>query len=299
MSIVEKALRKAHEQSRNPASDNQSTAIQQLERRPSDLLIDEVASSRATQVVPGDPAHRIEFDLDALRSQQLLAPKESEARIRDEYRRIKWPLLEAANQKGNAGGKRNNLIMVTSSLPAEGKTFTSINLSLAIATERDSTVLLVDTDIAKPNVTRALGLTGRSGLVDLLLDESLNLRDVVVGTDLPGLNVLPAGKHHALGPELLASRRMEQIVNELGEARFGRIALFDTSPLLATNEAQVLSRLVGQVLMVVRADETTQSNVMEALALISKSASVAMLLNQSRSSAATKYYGESYGHGKD
>ncbi len=171
MSIVEKALRKAQDSRRDLGNDaaGPAAASGPTERRQEEVRGDDAAARRSAVVAPEPPVHRIDIDVAELRAQHLLAPAADEARVRDEYRRVKWPLLEAANGK-NVATQRTNLIMVTSSVPNEGKTFTSINLALSIATERDSSVLLIDTDIAKPNITRAFGLTNYKGLVDLLLD---------------------------------------------------------------------------------------------------------------------------------
>jgi receptor protein-tyrosine kinase len=292
MSIVEKALRKA--QTPPQADAPLTTSAERHEERRA-----EPVSKRSTAVVPEAPPFRVGVDLEKLRGERLLAPASEQARVRDEYRRIKWPLLETAKGLNAATLQRANFIMVTSSVANEGKTFTAINLALSIATERDSSVLLVDTDISKPNITRVLGLEGRKGLVDVLLDEQLDLKDVIVGTDIEGLTVLPAGRSHILGPELLASQRMAAIVEELSELRLGRIVLFDSSPLLATNEAQVLSRLVGQVIMVVKADSTPQAAVKEALALVSNAANVVGLLNQTHTGAFSKYHEGYYGYPKE
>jgi Mrp family chromosome partitioning ATPase len=185
--------------------------------------------------------------------------------------------------------------MTASALPGEGKTFTSLQLALSMSSERGCNVILVDADIAKPRLSKALGLEGERGLVHYLTDDSIAFRDVLLGTNIPSLSVLPVGQAHANGPELLANRRMEKLTAELASLPPGNIVLFDSSPLLATNEAQVLSRLVGQVVMVVKADDTPRPAVQEALGLLSTSAAVGLVLNQNRTAFGARYYGDYYG----
>jgi protein-tyrosine kinase len=279
MSIVEKALDKVRP--------GKPTELPQ--RLKPEVRVATTTPHRATESFQ----RSITLDYPALRAQGLIAPEDAMARVRHDFRRIKWPLLEVALGRSPTKVDRGNLVMVASSLPAEGKSFTSFNLAMSFAAERECSVLLVDSDIARPKVTRALGLEGERGLVDLLMNDDLSLRDVVLGTNLPGLSVLPAGKSSANGPELLAGTKMARICEELAARQTGQIVLFDSSPLLATNEAQVLSHLVGQIVMVVKANSTPRSAVKEAINLVSRTASVGLLLNQNTTFGG-QYYGNYY-----
>ena len=86
----------------------------------------------------------------------------------------------------------NNLVMVSSARPGEGKTFTAVNLAMSIALERDLTVMLVDGDIAKPSIPSVLGIEADQGLIDLIADDSLDVSDVLLKTDIENLTILPA-----------------------------------------------------------------------------------------------------------
>src|SRR5690606_30848694 len=132
-------------------------------------------------------------------------------------RRIKRPLI--ANAIGETAGAGNianrNVIMIASAMPGAGKTFCAVNLAVSISLERELNVVLVDVDVAKPHISRAFGLVDRKGLIDLLVDDSLDMADLLVRTDLNDIQVLPAGQPHPQATELLASDRMSRVVNEL------------------------------------------------------------------------------------
>jgi exopolysaccharide/PEP-CTERM locus tyrosine autokinase len=193
---------------------------------------------------------------------------------------------EGATMVANA-----NMIMVTSALPGEGKTFTSINLALSIAMEMDKTVLLIDADVAKPDVTARLGVEAEKGLIDILLDDGLTLQDVLLRTDIPKLTLLPSGGRHVHSTELLASERMRQLVLELSSRYSDRIVIFDSPPLLLTNEARVLASLMGQIVLVAEESRTPQHAVKEAVDLLDANEIVGIVMNK----GAQKTDGDGYG----
>jgi exopolysaccharide/PEP-CTERM locus tyrosine autokinase len=186
--------------------------------------------------------------------------------------------------------------MVVSALPAEGKTFTSFNLAMSVAMEKDTTVLLVDSDIIKPSLTKMLGLNNAPGLTDVLLDQQLSLSVVIIKSIMPKLNLIPAGRSHSHSTELLASSEMERVALELSQRYTDRIIIFDAPPILVTTEAPVIARLAGQVLVVVEAGKTEQSLVQEAVNQLDNTKVIGMVLNKSRDNAGGGYYGAGYGH---
>ena len=194
-------------------------------------------------------------------------------------RRIKWPLLSALSGRGGGGPARNNVILVTSAEPSEGKSYTSLNLALSIVRDREMRVILVDGDVALPGLTPTMDLEGAPGLNDALDEPSMDINDVIYRTTVDGLFFVPAGKWHEHSPELIAGSRMPQVIADLAERVGNGVVILDSPPLLATNEAQAATRYVGHVLMVVRADRTEQRAVTDALALIDKSTPVSAVLN--------------------
>jgi exopolysaccharide/PEP-CTERM locus tyrosine autokinase len=236
------------------------------------------------------------LDFEQLREASIVPPEELAPNLANEFRRIKRPLLKSAFGKGEERIEQGNLIMLCSALSGEGKTFTSMNLAMSVALERERTVLLIDADVAKPHISRAMNLDKRKGLMDLLVDRTLDISEVLVQTDMPGLRVLPAGTQHEYATELLASERMEELMSEIAGRYQNRIVILDSPPLLQTSEAQVLTGLVGQVVVVVHAGSTPQSAVESALELVDPSKHVSLILNKSRiSTGGDSYYGSYYG----
>ena len=233
---------------------------------------------------------RIELDYEKLKQAGMVTPDMERSQIAEEFRHIKRPLLLNAFGEGALPTDNRNLIMVTSARPSEGKTFTTINLALSIALERDLTVLLVDADVAKPSVARVLNYPGTAGLVDYLADHDRALADLILQTSLPKLRILPSGRRHAHSTELLASEGMTQLVRELALRYPDRVVLFDSPPLLATSEAAVLAGLMGQVVMVVEAGKTKREELNDALGLLNPNQYVGLVLNKSSKPFGADYY---------
>jgi exopolysaccharide/PEP-CTERM locus tyrosine autokinase len=292
MSIVEKAIGKLRSGARDAAPPVERRRIETPRVARAEPL-PEVSTPGSDRVAAGPP---LQIDLEALRRAGALPPPDIERQLADEYRRIKWPLLARAFGRDGESVIDGNLVMITSALPGDGKTFTSLNLAHSIARERDSSVLLIDADISKAHVSELLGVRDRPGLTDLLLDPSLEPADVTLATSVDGLRVMPAGRRTDHGPELFASQRMRDIVALLGSRNRERAVIFDSSPLLATNESQVLAKLVGQVLMVVRSNGTPRPAVEEAIALLDRSRSISLILNQTRPLFGAHSYYAGYYH---
>jgi len=214
----------------------------------------------------------------------------------DEYRRIKRPLLSNAFGKSAELLEKGNLILVTSSIPGEGKTHTAINLALSIANERDHTVLLVDCDVTRHGTSKMLGISDMPGLIETLEDDSFTIGDAILRTDIPELCLLSAGKQHNFVTELLASQKMSDLVTEIGERYDDRVIIFDGPPLLSTPQTRVLTSLVGQVVFVVEAGKTPQALVEEALELIPEEQATGLVMNKSEGvSGRSGYYYGYYG----
>jgi receptor protein-tyrosine kinase len=238
----------------------------------------------------------VKLDLSGLRDAGLVDPLSKQVnRTTEEFRRIKRPLLMNVRGEGASVVPNANMIMVSSALPGEGKTFTAINLAMSIAMEMDRTVLLVDADVAKPDVTARLGVEAEKGLIDVLLDDGLTLPDVLLRTDIPKLTLLPSGGRHVHSTELLASERMRQLTLELSSRYPDRIVIFDSPPLLLTSEARVLAGLMGQVVMVVEESMTRQHAVQEAVEMLADNEIVGIVMNKGRRKSGEGGYG-GYGY---
>jgi len=220
-----------------------------------------------------------EIDFASLQKQGMLTPSLTRSQTMEEFRVIKRGVLQHALQPGDTRGKPNNMIMVTSARPGEGKTFTAINLAISIALERDFTVLLIDADFSRPSILKVLGLEAKKGLIDVLENPEVDLSEVLIRTNIDKLTVLPAGGAHDLSTELLASLRMRDIVQDIARRYRDRIVIFDSPPMLATSEACALATHMGQVVFVVEADKTPKSAVREALDMIDTGTRVGLVLN--------------------
>jgi len=306
MSIVEKALQKAQVKTERPAAHD---TVAPAAPGPGPGPVEHRPPGRAPQpaapdvvAAPGARPARggtVTLDFVQLRQDGRLAPEALSHQTEEEFRRIKWPILNAIAHREGARSAENNIVLVTSAIPGEGKTFTALNLALSIARDRDLEVLLVDGDVAQPSLTASLGLTGRPGITNLLRDTSLQLDDLVYTTNIPRLEVVPAGARQDNAPELFASARMATVVAELCARASPGVVIVDSPPVLATNEAQVMTRYAGQVLMVVRADYTEQRVLAEALTLVDRGRPVSAVLNRVEPSLVSRYYSHYYyGYGK-
>jgi exopolysaccharide/PEP-CTERM locus tyrosine autokinase len=225
---------------------------------------------------------RVELDLNRMRDLGMVTAAGGRTRLLEDFRVIKRPLLQRAFADRKEGEKPGNLIMVTSSLPGEGKTYCAINLAMSIAMELDHTVLLVDADVARPSVLRSLGLPAHRGLMDILLDDKVDMSDVMLRTNVDTLSILPAGTSTPRATELLASSAMSTLVNEIANRYPDRIVIFDSPPLLLTSESRVLASHMGQIVMVVEAQTTTQHAVKEALHQLEGYQNVNLIYNKTR-----------------
>lgn len=238
----------------------------------------------------------VEIDLARLRAMGYLTPGATRNQIADDFRVIKRPLLAKTQGESAQGVNNANLIMVTSAMPGEGKTFVAVNLAISIAMELDRTVLLVDADVSRPSVLSRLGLSPSTGLLDVLSDASTVLSDVLLRTNIDKLTLLPSGAGRVEATEILASEGMSRLLSDIATRYPDRIVIFDAPPLLPSTESRVLATRVGQVIVVVEAKHTPQRTVVQALATVESCPVVMTLLNKAARSEVGFYYGY-YGPG--
>jgi protein-tyrosine kinase len=291
VSLVERTLQKMQQAGRAAAADKPAkvaTPAAESARAPTPPVV--TAPERSTRPFQ-KPTATANFDREELRRLNLLPPLSLERRLAGQFQIIKRPLVAAAQGHVESNGASGAAVMVASALPGEGKTFTSLNLALSLALEKDIEVLLVDADVRKPHVSRLLGVGGEPGLLELLSDEQLHPDAVILGSNVPGLSVLPAGRPIDTATELLSSKRMRELVNLLAPAGGRRVVLFDSPPLLLATESHALSTHMGQIVLVVRADVTPQKAVLQAIDSLGEGKQVGLVLNQSNTAADVNYYG--------
>jgi exopolysaccharide/PEP-CTERM locus tyrosine autokinase len=259
---------------------------------PAVVSVGRLPSASAT---PSAKAAPVRIPIEMLRARGFVTPDAAPTAISQEFRVIKRPLLTNAFGRGAAAVKNGRRVMVTSAFAGEGKSFCAINLAMSIAAERDTYVLLVDADVAKPSIPRELGIESGPGLMDCLIDPSRNVGELVQPTNIERLSLLPAGRHHEQATELLASASMKELIEHLSDRYEDRIIIFDSPPLMMTTEARVLASYMGQIVMVVEAGVTPREAVTDALASIGSPEVVGMVLNKARESRVARYQGYGYG----
>lgn len=253
----------------------------------------ELPQSGGAKAAHTSQSRRVEIDLERLALAGFLTPLAPRSLIADQFRVVKRPLIRNAVGKHAADVARGKLIMVTSARAGEGKTFTAINLAMSLANELDTTVLLVDADVTRPSVMKVLGLPAGPGLLDLLCKDSVDLSDTLLRSNVEKLALLPSGTPHARATEMLASDAMARLLQDMASHYADRIIVFDSPPLLLATESRVLASQMGQIVMVVRAEATLQSDVQDALSTIDSCPVRLMLLNQARKAATSGYdYGQ-------
>lgn len=238
---------------------------------------------------------KFKVDAEGLRDQGMVVPGAPVSRLLEEFRIVKRQLLAITKERGTAASRR---ILVCSPLPGEGKTFCSVNLALSMANERETEVLLVDADFAKPSILSTLGLPKRPGFMDCLANPEMQIEDLVMGTDVPGLWVLPAGNRTDADSEFLGSKRTAELLDRLTMGAPNRIVIFDTSPALAASPAAELAKHVGQAVLVARADKTGQTALEDAYQLLSACPDIKLLLNAVNFSPSGRRFGNYYGYGE-
>jgi protein-tyrosine kinase len=307
MSLIEQAAQRL-EQLRQAGVTMPSASVDRVgesEIEPHSPVRREVASKAADgsgeSVLPSPAiaiSRRVDLDMKTLSAAGIISPDVPRSTLAEEFRLIKRPLIDNAMGKGPTQIKDGNLIMVTSALPSEGKTFTASNLAMSIAMELNNTVMLVDADVARPNLLKVMGLPPSRGLMDLLVDDSVDLAQVLLRTNVEKLTILPSGTPHPRATELLASDAMIRLLEDMANRYSDRIIIFDSPPLLVTTEARTLASHMGQVVIVVKAEGTSRTDVMHALATLETCPVKLMLLNQANTTAMDRYgYGYSYGYG--
>ncbi len=244
------------------------------------------------------PTRQGRIDTQKLAAAGMIVPGQPVTGIAEEYRIVKRELIRGIIGAPNRPiVPRGHRVLMASANPGEGKTFSAVNLALSLAAEADYDVLLIDGDMAKPSVIKALGLEDGPGLMDALADPHLPLGDCIIQTDLPGLKVMPAGKSTVHDTELLASSRTEVVLAQLEAGAPGRILVIDSPPILAASPAAVLAGHVGQLIMVVRADETLEASLRDAVSLVSACPHIQLLLNGVKFSPGGRRFGTYYGQG--
>ena len=249
---------------------------------------------------PQPRSREFSFDHNRLEKFGFITPKVRRSRISEEFRLIKRRLMQrmslsAKKRKKPQKGERNHVILVTSARPSEGKSFVAMNLALSIIFDEGLNVMLVDGDVARPSMSKILGLRNDlPGLTDLLLDDEASLPDVLLREHEHPLTYLAAGAMVASATDLFGGDRMEALVADIADRYSDRIIIFDAPPLLASTEPVALAEHAGQIVMVIDAEKTSRSAIDSALDLLVTDQNVNLVLNKTTVGNRTEQFGSYY-----
>lgn len=239
-------------------------------------------------------------DRERLTEAGCIVPGAPATGLAEEFRLVKRQLLAGIDRRVSQPDEKRRSVLIASPQTGDGKSFCALNLALSLAGERDVEVLLVDSDFIQPELLALLGIDDSGpGLVDALADAGADPESFVIRTDVEGLSVLPAGARVNNVPELLASERTREVLARLNAGGQRRVILFDSPPALMASPATVLSAHVGQALVVVRADRTTEADLRETIGLLSGCDHVALILNGAGIAVTGRRFGAYDGYGDD
>jgi receptor protein-tyrosine kinase len=297
MSLIEKAVNKqlSNQTEQSALADAKTMSTTESASIPEKVTVRAAAISKAAVKAESQQNYlnkaTIQLDLARLADLNFVSLTSERRVINEEYRVIKRKLLNNAFGGLSHTLTHPNLIMVTSSRPGEGKTFTSVNLALSMALEKDKTVLLVDADVLRPMVAKTLNFTAENGLTDYLSSDALDVEDVLLSTNVDRLKILVAGRQHHLSTELLASEKMLKLAAEFASRYPDRIVIFDAPPLLGVNETAVLAAMCGQAVVVVEENQSKLAEIDQAVALLPEALAIGFVINK-----AHRNQGKGYGY---
>ena len=246
-------------------------------------------------------AEPVHLNYAKLRASRIVTPDNKSSAAYNEFRSLKRKLIPMTRDP-ETGAMTRNVVMVTSSLPGEGKTFTAVNLAICLAAEHNLNVILADGDVVRGCIADYFHGEDQDGLVELLRDKRQRIGDMLHPcADLPGLHVFFAGKRDEAAHELFASRRMADICAALSKHFQQSIVLFDTPPVLATSETAAMAAHAHHLLMLIAAGQAARHQVEAALAEVSCCPSISLLFNRAPQweQPLSRYDYYYYGDGRD
>ncbi|MGZ4977049.1 MAG: CpsD/CapB family tyrosine-protein kinase [Methylobacter sp.] len=183
-----------------------------------------------------------------------------------------------------------NSFAITSATPDAGKSLIAINLAIAIAMEGNQSVLLVDADLRRPSMGQYLGLECEFGLVDCLKG-TVSLENVLVNPGIERLIILPGKNANNNSSELISSRKMAGLIQEIKSRYESRIIIFDLPPLFAADDAMLLMPYADAALLVVEDGKNTSEELQHSMFILEQTNLLGLVLNKSRQPLPTYQYG--------
>jgi len=254
--------------------------VRDAKLRPRDPDIAEIAARTGNAPIATESLPRIKLNPRALHNNRVIHDEDIPAS--SAYKMLRTRVLQRMRRNGWS------TLAVTGTCPDEGKTLTAINLSISMARDLSTSVVLVDLDLRKPSISRYLGVTPRHGIADVL-QGAVDLERALFNPGIERLGLLLNERSFTNSSELLTSPQMHTLVAQLRQGE-GRIVVFDLPPLLAADDMLAFSPMVDALLLVVSQGKTKQADLVSAKELLQEVNVVGTVLNRSSENVAPYYY---------
>ena len=208
-----------------------------------------------------------------LEKNRIFSFKHKTQEIEDAYDLLRTQVIQKTKEKGW------NIIMVTSSMPGEGKTTTALNLAIRIAREENKTALYVETNTRNPSACKYLGIEASSGLTDYLLD-SKPLQELLITPGINKLVILPSGKKISGAIDVLGAPKMKSLILELKNKYSDRYVIFDCPPLINMPEAYILMDSADAIIFIVEANKTKKGVIKSSIDYLKDKNVIGIVMNK-------------------
>ena len=265
MERIKEALERARKERGNSGAWSSAGSVLEINSRAAAGAVDQIVYTHTRTLQLSPPL---------LRENRIIIGAETSA-VADAYKILRTQVLQRMQERNW------NALAVTSPGRGEGKTVTAINLAISLAMEVDKTVLLVDADLRQPRLHTFFGIDHGPGLSDHLVSD-VPLGEILVHPGIGRFVILPGGKPIINSSEMLASRKMADLVQELKTRYPSRYIIFDLPPLLNAADVLAFSPLVDAALLVVEDARTRREDLARAAELLRATNLLGSVLNKSR-----------------
>jgi capsular exopolysaccharide synthesis family protein len=270
--------------SRQPSAAEQGFTIAGLQEEiPADVAIPEVMQpvQQAEPILPPmQEVQKVEIPASRLLPERF-AGSESLKSAEESYRALRTRLMRLT------AAKNLKSIVITSSVPGEGKTLTSLNLALCCSQLHDMRVLLVDGDIRTGGLTRSLGFTSHAGLAEVLSGKS-DAESAILETNHPNLYVCGAGSSATPAPELYAGQAWAEFIAWSKESF--SLVIVDSPPIMTMADVELMTAACDGALMVVRARHTRRDELQKSAGQIDAKKLLGIIYNAAEGARHNYYY---------
>lgn len=259
----------------------------------SDHLHPRGQASPPTGPQPSSPRDAIAENL--LAGAGLIGAADQRSRLVEEVMVVQHQILRTVQETPPTGTRNPRLVLVTSALPGEGKSFCALNVAAGIASASGRPATVVDVDGKPGSLTALLDCTAERGLRTLVTEPSVPPASLVLRTARPGLSFLPYGVPSPGASATPSGAAIAAAMLRLAAAMPGQVLVLDTPPCLSTSEASLLAPVVGQVVMVVQAERAQRGEVEAALDMLESCPALQLLLNRMQLATSETFASQDYG----